>query len=201
LLSTSLSILHGRKASHLAFCTVGKLLTSFTVGITVSGLSVEVGLSLLGLYLKGGKPLLVTSRSRSGLLSSQQLLQWPVCRLWLASSQSFFHPPPGSVRLYRTTTLLSLAGTLLLPMGWHPTAAYWLAFPLPGGSPRPSILPDRRTPPQLRPVVVLPCLRGCRQRLGSTDVITGATYVFSSVSPQVQWFPHMQSHTIPFPEP
>jgi len=85
----------------LSVCTVGKLLASFTVGVTVSRLSVEVGLSLLGLYLWWGKPRLVTSRSRLGSSSSQKPLLWPVCWLWLARSQSFLLPSPGSVRLHR----------------------------------------------------------------------------------------------------
>jgi len=50
-------------APRLAFCTVGKLLAWFTVGIMASGLSVEVGLGFLGLYPWWGKLRLVTSLS------------------------------------------------------------------------------------------------------------------------------------------
>jgi len=89
---------------------------------------------VLGLYLWWGKPRLVTSRSRSVSSSSQKPLLWPVCRLWLARSRSFLYPPPGSIRWHRTApkagTLLllcSLAGTLLLPTSWHPTATHRLA--------------------------------------------------------------------------
>ena len=113
---TSLSILHGRKASR------------FVHGRRHSaGLSVEVGLVLLGLYLGWGKLRLVTSRSCSGSSSSQKPLLWPVCRLRLACSQSFLSPPPSSVGLHRTATILSLASTLLLITGWHPTAYHRLA--------------------------------------------------------------------------
>jgi len=82
---------------------------------------------LLRLYLSWGKPRLVTSRSRSVSSSSQKPLLWPVCQLRLACSRSFLSSPPGSVHLHRTATILSLAGTLLLMTGWHPTANPWLA--------------------------------------------------------------------------
>jgi len=67
--------------------------------------------------------------SRSCLVSSssQKPLLWPVCQLWLACSRSFLPPPPGSVRWHRTAPFLSLAGTLLLIIGWHRTAHYRLA--------------------------------------------------------------------------
>jgi len=55
-------------APRLAFCTVGKLLASLTVGSMSSGLSVEVGLGLLGLYLWWGKLRLVTPQSRPGFV-------------------------------------------------------------------------------------------------------------------------------------
>jgi len=62
-----------------------------------------------------------------GLVVAQKPGLWLVSRLWLACSRSFLYPPPGSVRLHCTATLHSLAGTLLLPVGWHPTATLPLA--------------------------------------------------------------------------
>jgi len=126
-------------------------------------------------------------------------LLWPVCRLWLARSRSLLASSPGIVRLYRTTTMLTLGGTLLLIIGWHPTAPRWLVPTLPSGSARLSILPDRRSPPRLRPVVVLHCLRGCRQRLGATNLITGTAVIFRlNVGPPLQWFFYMRNqHPLP----
>jgi len=61
------------------------------------------------------------------LVVAQKPGLWLVSRLWLACSRSLLYPPPGSVRLHRTATLRYLAGTLLLPAGWHPTATLRLA--------------------------------------------------------------------------
>jgi len=68
---------------RLSFCTDRKLLTSFTVGVGV-GLSVEVGLGLLGLYLLWGKPRLVTSRSRPALVVIPKSL--PIAHLAVVAS-------------------------------------------------------------------------------------------------------------------
>jgi len=63
---------------------------------------------------------------------------------------------------------LSLAGTRLLPIGWHPTATLWLApycssslagIPSAWWLGFPSTLSDWLTPPRLRLVVILHCLR------------------------------------------
>jgi len=130
-----------------------------------------------------------------GLVVFPNPLLWPICRVWLARSRSFLPPSPGSVCSYRTTPILSLAGTLLLITGWHPTAPRWLASPLPGGSARLAFLPDRCTPPRLRPVVVLHCLGGGRQRLGATLVITGAAIAFRfGVGPLFQGLSFMRDH-------
>jgi len=45
----------------------------------------------------------------------------------LMPSPSFLHPPSGSVRLHRTPTFVSLACTLVPPLGWRSTATHWLA--------------------------------------------------------------------------
>jgi len=130
-----------------------------------------------------------------GLVVVPNPLLCPICRVWLARLRSFLAPSPGYVCLYRTTTILSLAGTLLLITGWHPTAPRWLASPLPGGSTRLSSLPDRCTPPRLRPVVVLHCLGGGRQRLEATLVITGVAIAFRfGVGPLFQGFSFMPDH-------
>jgi len=113
MLCTSLSILHGWKASRFAH---GR---RYSVG-----LSVKVGPGLLSLYLWWGKSRLVTSRFSSVSSLSQKPLLRPVCRLWLAGWRSFLLPSPGSVRWHRTAPL---AGTLLLAVGWHPTAGRRLA--------------------------------------------------------------------------
>jgi len=91
------------------------------------------------------------------------------------------------------------AGTLLLLTGWHPTShRRWLASALPSGLARLSTLPDHRTPPRLPPVVVLHCLRGCRRRLGATNVITDAAVAFRfDVGPLFRWFSYMRDHYPP----
>jgi len=109
MLCTSLSILHGLKAS-------GSL---HGRGYDV-GLPVAVGLSLLGLYLCWGKPWIVTSQSRSVSSSPPKPLQWPVFRLCLARSRSLLPASPSSVPFYHTTTILSLVGSLLVITSWHP---------------------------------------------------------------------------------
>ena len=108
--------------------------------------------------------------------SSQKPLLWPVCRLRLACSRSFLSPPPGFVRLHRTATILSPAGTLLLITGWDPTAHHRLApysylsagtllliiigwHPLCPVGPVGIYPSDRVASPRLRLVVVLHCLR------------------------------------------
>jgi len=92
LLCTSLSILHGRKASRFVH---GRRYGVRTLGRSKASV-------LLGLYLWWGKLRLVTSRSCSVSLSPQKPLLWPVSRLWLPRSRSFLYPPPGSVRWHRT---------------------------------------------------------------------------------------------------
>ena len=106
-------------SSCLVFCTVTKLLASFTVTIMASGLSVKVGLSLLGLYPWWGKLRLVTSPSPPSFIVMPKALALAclsaVARLFailLPSSSRFCPPAP-----YCYT---------LLP-GWHPTASRRLA--------------------------------------------------------------------------
>ena len=143
MLCTSLSSLQGRKASRYAH---GR-----RYGV---GLSVKVGPGLLGLYLRCGKPGLVTSRSRPGLvvvpkalaMASLSVVASPLAILPLPPSR--FSPltpycllswhltanPPHRLAPYCS----SPAGTLLLLSGWHPTAPRrWLASPLPAGSTHP----------------------------------------------------------------
>ena len=115
MLCTSRSILHGQKASRFVH---GR-----RYGV---GLSVDVGLGLLGLYLWWGKPRRVTSRSRPGLVVIPKALAM-VCLSVVASPFAILPPPPpGCVRWHRTAPL---AGALLLklPPGWHPTALHLLA--------------------------------------------------------------------------
>jgi len=125
---------------HL-LCTLLRTLRSRKASIFVHGLrygvglSVEVGLGLLGLYLWWGKPWLVKSRSGPGLVVVPKGLAMAVCRLWLAHSRSFLHPHPGSVRWHCTPPLAGnlllttphWLAPLLLPTGWYPTATHRLA--------------------------------------------------------------------------
>ena len=146
MLCTSLSILHGRKGPRFVH--------SQHYGV---GCSVEVGLGLPGLYLWWGKPRLVTSRSRPGLVVVPNALA--MARLSVVASLLAILPlPPSRFRplapycpinwhltakktpLQAGTLLLTPppAGTLLLLTGWHPTAhRRWLASPLLGGPARP----------------------------------------------------------------
>jgi len=120
-------------------------------------LSVKVGLGLPGLYLWSGKPRLVRLQSRPSLVVV-----------------------PKARAMARFSVGGSVFAILLPPLSWFcPQALYCLPAPwlapdcyspagtlLPGGSARLWILSDCRAPGQLRPVVVLHRLRGCRQRLG-----------------------------------
>jgi len=161
-------------APGLRFCTVCKLLASLTVSDTVSRLSVKVAPGQLGLYAGRGKPRLVKSLSCAVSLSSEKPFLSPVSQLCLACSNSFDHPLPVlsayTVLLHSASWLSSYcspsAGIQLLFTSWHPTVpSCWLAAPVPGGSTPLFILPDCRNPPGLPPVVVLHCLRACRQCL------------------------------------
>jgi len=178
LLCTSLSILHGRKAS----CFVH----GWRYGV---GLSVKVGLGWLGLYLLWGKPRLVTSRSRPGLVIVPKALA--MARLSVVASPFAILPPSSSL-------FCPLVPYYYTPLfGWHPTAphrlapygswlagipsAWWLRSPLypPRSSHFSSVTPSRgiALPPWLPPTP------------WSNDVITGAAVVYgSSVGPHVQWF-------------
>ena len=87
--------------------------------------------------------------------------------LVVASMLAIFPPPlscfcplaPYCPLSWHLTANLPPADTLLLLTGWHPT---------PGWPTPPSVLSDRCTPPQLRPAIVLHCLRACRKPLGRT---------------------------------
>jgi len=159
-LCTSLSILHGWKASRLVH--------GGRYGV---GLSVKVGLGLRGLCLYWGKARLVTSWSRPGPVVVRKPLA--MVNLSVLPSPLAILPPPSSrflpLALY---CLFSWHLTAYLPLGWHPTTTHQLApycyspagTLLPCGSARLSILSDRCAPPRLRPAMVLHCLRGCRQR-------------------------------------
>jgi len=115
--------------TSLSVCTVGKLLAPFTVGVTVSGLSVEVGLALLGLYLRWGKPRLATSRSCLGTVVVPKALAM-TCLSVVASPFAIL-PSPSS----RFCPLAPLLLQQLVP--------YCLI-----------VLPDCPAPPRLRPVVI-----------------------------------------------
>jgi len=84
-----------------------------------SGLSVEVGLSLLGLYPWWGKLRLVTSRSRPSFVVVSKALA--MARL-LAAASLLVNLPPSSSRF---CPLAPYCYTLL--PGWHPTAPRRLA--------------------------------------------------------------------------
>jgi len=156
LLCTSLTILHCRKPSRLVH---GR-----HYGV---GLSVEVGLGLLPLYLWWGKPQLVTSWSCRGLVVVPKAIAMahlsavaspfailpprpsrfcPLARYFPLSSDLSASPPP-----WLAPYCYSPAGTLLL-----------------GACARLSILFDGRDPPWLRPAMVLHGLHDCRQRPGQT---------------------------------
>ena len=100
LLCTSLSILHGRKASRFVH---GR-----RYGV---GLLVEVGLGFLGLYLWWGKLRLVTSRSRLGLFVVPKALA--MARLLVVASPLGILPPSPS----RFSPLAPYC-----PLSWHLTA-------------------------------------------------------------------------------
>jgi len=82
------------------------------------GLSVEVGLGLLGLYLWWGKPRLVTSRSRPGLVVVPKTLAMAHLAV-VASPLAILPPPPFLFRPLET----------YYPFSWHLTAKTprWLA--------------------------------------------------------------------------
>jgi len=105
-------------APRLSCCPGGKLLASFTIGVMSSGLSVEVGHSLPGLYPWWAKLPLVTSRSPPGfVLVTKALAMTP---LSAAASLLAILPPCSSqfcpLVLYCHTPLTS----------WHPTAQHRL---------------------------------------------------------------------------
>jgi len=138
LLCTSLGILHRRKASRLVHGPRYRV-----------GLSVEVGLGLLGLYLGWGKPRLVTSRSRLSFVIVPKALA--MARLSLVASLfAILHSP--------TSRFCPLAPLLLQQL-----APYCLL-----------ILPYRSSTPRLRPVVVLHYLPAWCP-MPWIEVITGAT--------------------------
>jgi len=134
LLCTSLSLLHRQKASRFVH---GR-----RYGV---GLSVKVGLGLLGLYLWWGKLRLVTSWSCLGLVVVPKAIA--MARLSVVASPLTILPPPpsrfcplapyyplaGTLLLKPPSWLApycySPAGTLLLLICWHPTAR-WLRSPL-----------------------------------------------------------------------
>ena len=112
---TLFSILHSRKASHFVH---GR-----RYGV---GLSVEVGLGLLGLYLWRGKPRLVTSGSCPGLVVVQKALE--MARLSaVASPFAILPPPPSRFRALAPYCPLKWHLTAHLPSGCHPTATQPLA--------------------------------------------------------------------------
>ena len=90
---------------------------------------------MLGMYLWWGKHRLVTSRSRPGLVVILEALG--IARLSVVASPfailppspSWFSPlaPYSPFSWHLTARTLPLAGTLLLPSGWHPTATPRLA--------------------------------------------------------------------------
>jgi len=115
LLCTSLGILHRRKASR--FVHGGR----YSVG-----LSVKVGLGLLGLYRAWGKPRLVTSLSRPGLVVVPKALA--MARLSVVTSPfAILPPPPTRFRPLAPYCPLNWHLTAYLPSGWHPTATHPLA--------------------------------------------------------------------------
>jgi len=114
-LCTSLSILHGWKASRLVH--------GGRYGV---GLSVKVGLGLRGLCLCWGKPRLVTSWSRPGPV----VVPKPLAMVHLSvlpSPLAILPPPPSRFLPLALYCLFSWHLTAYLPPGWHPTATYQLA--------------------------------------------------------------------------
>jgi len=97
---------------------------------------------------------------------------------------------------------LSLAGTRLLPIGWHPTATLWLApycssslagIPSARWLRLPSTLSDWVSPPWLRLVVVLHCLRGYCP-MPWIDVLTCPTVHRSFGGPSRLEFSYVAGH-------
>ena len=186
ILGTSLRIVPGRTASHLVH--------GGRYGV---GLSVKVGLGLLGLYLWWGKPWLVTSRSPPGLVVLPKAPR--MARLSVvASLRAIFPSPPSrfvhwhhSASLPGTLLLTPPAGTLLLLTSYHPTAQ-WLPSPLyPLRSTRSSTVTPSggiALPAWLPPT---PWLK---------DVITGATMVYDyGVGPHSSGFTLARDH-YPLPQ-
>jgi len=113
-------------APYLAFCTVGNLLASFTVGDMASRLSVEVGFGSAGLVPLMGK---------ASVSNITVLLGFAVIRKALAMARSSVVasplailplPPAGSVCWHRTAPKAGTLLVILLP-GWHPSALHRLA--------------------------------------------------------------------------
>ena len=138
MLCTSLSTLHGGKASRFVHCHHDGV-----------GLSVGVGLALLDLYLWWGKPRLITSQSRPGLVIVSKALA--MACLSLVASPLAILPSP------------SFLFSPLAPLLLQQLAPYCLL-----------ILPDHLSTTRLRPVMVLHYLRAwCPTPW--IDVITGTT--------------------------
>jgi len=141
-------------APRLAYCTGGKLLTSFTVSDMASGLSVEVGCGSAGLVSLMGKYSVSNITVPLSFAIVPKALAMPRYSV-VATPFTILPPPPSLFRPLAPYCPMSWhlspsnppqltpycplpAGTLLLISDWHPTATRrWLASPLPGGSARP----------------------------------------------------------------
>jgi len=122
-------------APRLAFCAVGKLHASFTVGDMASGLSVEVGFGSAGLVPQMGKALVSNITVPLGFAVVRKDLA--MARLSIVASPLAILPPPPSrfrplapycpISWHLTANYPPPAVTLLLPTGWHSTATQRLA--------------------------------------------------------------------------
>ena len=141
-------------APRLAFCAVGKLLASFTVGDMASGLVVEVGRGSAGLVPLMGKASVSNITVPLAFAVIPKALA--MARLLVVASPFGILPlPPSRVRPLAPYCPISWhltasnspwlapycsspATTLLIITAWYLNATgRWLASPLPGGSPRP----------------------------------------------------------------
>jgi len=143
---------------------VGRLLPSFTVCVTVSGLSVVVWLSLLGLSLLLGKPPIVTSQSHHSFIVVPNALPTAclpvvaserydsslpplfICISVLSSHTVLPHPPLGLVFCPHALSF-SCHPSVITLISWHITVLSAHAS-------------QSRWTPRLRSVIVLPCLLG-----------------------------------------